>query len=77
MEKFTRTTVRELQTGDRFYKASDAKKQMYEIVERDVKKTAYRHYHFWALKDGFTKPDPLNGDTLVVFVRNSKDTIQF
>lgn len=73
MERNTTTTLALLQFGDRFYKLKDKKKMLYEKVEHKPKQTYYQTYRHWALKDGHRDPDPMRGDTEVVFLRNKNE----
>ena len=75
MERNTQTTVRQLKIGDRFFKASDKKRIPWQMVEADMKKTYFKHYHYWAKLDNCTKPEPLDGATKVVFLRNVNDKL--
>ena len=84
MERNTITTMRELQIGDRFYKASNKKKTVYERVEHETTKTKYQTYQYWAVEGCFQLTTTsierfakaFTGSTEVVFLRHKELAIQ-
>ncbi len=75
MERNTATTVEKLLIGDRFYKCTDKKKEVYTMVEGETKKTYFRTYRFFALKDKALHPIAINKDTAIVFLRHKEATV--
>lgn len=66
--------IRDLKIGDRFYKAGDKDKTVYEKVEHDTKITKYQTYSHWGAIDGMDKfPCAFKSDTMVVFLRNKTE----
>lgn len=47
MERNTRTTVKKLKLGDRFYKLGDKKKKAMQLVEGHVKATQFQTYKYF------------------------------
>ncbi len=76
MERNTQTTIKQLQVGDRFYKANDKKKTVYTVVEAEVKKTHFQTYKHQALKDGEQHPEYFKADTLVIFLRHKTEAYE-
>ena len=74
MKPKTATTARNLQIGDRFYKAKDRDKKVLEMVPHDTKKTYFQTYKFWCQGDYDKHPTPINGDTPVIFLRHTTQT---
>lgn len=78
MERNTITTMRELKIGDRFYKAADKKKTVYERVEHETTKTKYQTYQYWDLEGSLLLKatnleryaKAITGSTEVVFLRH-------
>lgn len=70
MERNTITTVGELHIGDRFYKASDKKRVVWEKVESEIKRTYYQTYKHFAITPGERFPVAMNKDSKVVFLIN-------
>lgn len=81
MERNTKTTMRFLTTGDRFYKLTDNKKTVLEKVPHEAKRTNYRTYNNWAVDTKYCKgtltedqielfAKPVNSDTEVIFLRH-------
>lgn len=62
--------IRELKIGDRFIKAGDKSKTVFEKLEHETKITKYQTYSHWAGVDGSKFPQAFKSDTLVVFLRN-------
>lgn len=75
MEKNTKTTIENLQIGDRFYKANDRHKTMFTKVQHESKVTHYQTYQHWALKDAERYPLAMKADTQVVFLRHVQATV--
>jgi len=75
MERGTRTNAKALAIGDRFYKATDAKKNVLQMVEHKPKVTKHRTYTLWCLPDGRDPryPDAINSETEVVFLRHTQE----
>jgi hypothetical protein len=73
MERNTPTTIGELQIGDRFYKCSDKKKQVWEKVESEVKQTHFQTYRHFAKQPGMRFPQPMNKATAVIFLRHKEE----
>ena len=75
MDRNTPTTVDQLQTGDRFFKAADKKREMWTMLPVLVKpkKTFYKTYKYQANKDGAPHPDYMNGNTKVIFIRHAEE----
>jgi hypothetical protein len=71
MQKNTATKFFRLQVGDRFYKASDRGRKVYEVVEAEKKVTSFRTYSYWAVADGSDELTAFKGDTSVVFLRHN------
>lgn len=71
MERNTKTEIRELKPGDRFYKAADRKKEVWEKVEDNAKQTRYQTYSHFAKRDGDKFSQAFKSDTLVIFLRNN------
>lgn len=71
MERHTVTTIDKLISGDRFYKASDKKKQAWQVVPGEVKKTHFQTYRFFAKRDTDKHPTPINKSTPIVFLRHT------
>lgn len=76
MERGTVTTVACLVPGDRFYRANDRKKEVWELIRRRVKKTYYQEYKYFAISHAFfcgnNPPKAMRADTRVVFLRHSE-----
>ena len=73
MLRNTQTTIDKLQPGDRFYKSSDKKKQLWTVVESDKKTTYLLTHKFYGLKDGQRHPEPISTNTLLIFLKNKTD----
>lgn len=71
MERNTPTTINQLRIGDRFYKAADKKKEVWQKVEHTVKITKYQTYAHFALKDGTRHPEAISKTTAIIFLRNT------
>jgi hypothetical protein len=72
MERNTVTTIDVLQMGDRFYKAGNAKKEMYTVVKVKPLKNKYFILVYGALKDGEKYPVHIKKETKLVFVRHAQ-----
>lgn len=70
MQKNTVTDITSLVPGDRFYKAADAKKEVWEVVEHDGKKTKFQTYNYFAKRDQDRYPSAINRNTQLVFLRH-------
>lgn len=74
MERNTVTTIDKLQFGDRFYKANDNKKTVFEKVEHKTLQTNFQTYRFWAfnttLPSRLQCPEALKRETSIVFLRS-------
>jgi hypothetical protein len=66
----TQTIAKNLVPGDRFYKLTDNKKQVLELVDHLVKVTKYTTYSLFCKADGERWPHPILSDTPVVFLRH-------
>lgn len=66
------TTAGNLSIGDRFYKASDKKKKVLQMVEHETKKTDYQTYNHWCQADDQIKPEAIIAKTPVVFLRHAE-----
>lgn len=73
MERNTQTTVRTLEIGDRFYKATDKKKTVLEMIKHDPKTTKHQTYNYWCKGDTDRHPQAIQGGTLVIFLRNKNE----
>jgi hypothetical protein len=73
MERGAKTTAKALAIGDRFYKASDAKKSVLQMVEHKAKVTRHQTYTIWCIPDGRDKryPDAIKAETEVIFLRHT------
>lgn len=84
MERNTVTTMRELETGDRFYKCADKKKTVYEKVKHETTKTKYQTYQYWAMEGSVLQTSAnierfakaITGSTEVVFLRHKELAVQ-
>jgi hypothetical protein len=63
MERNTATTIGRLKIGDRFYKPSDKKKEVWQYISFSNKK-------FNCKRDRELHPSPLSMDTQIIFLRN-------
>lgn len=84
MQKFEQTIAGRLKVGDRFYKATDKKKTVYEIVEGEVKNTHWRTYRMFccpavAMDNEYMdarlkayQNKPIQSDTKVVYLRSKE-----
>lgn len=72
MQKFTTTHFYKLIPGDRFYKAKDKSKKVFEVVEAEKKVTPFRTYSYWAKQDGSDVVTAFAGNTEVVFLRHNE-----
>lgn len=83
MERNTVTNIARLQIGDRFYKANDKHKIVFEKVEHETKKTAYQTYKHWAVEAKYCRgtltadqiemyAKPINSATEVIFLRHKE-----
>jgi hypothetical protein len=85
MERNTVAPIKDLQAGDRFYIQNDRKKEVRVKVERPVKKTHYRAYHYWSVLAAVYDNNadrlqhlhemhfkPHSGDTACVFLRHGE-----
>lgn len=72
MERNTLTTIDKLQVGDRFYKANDKKKEVWEVVEHETKQTHFQTYRFWATNGKLKYPEPVKKNTVLVFLRSKE-----
>ncbi len=70
MERNTATTIDKLKPGDRFYVANDKKKEMFEKVAHEVKKTNYQTYKHFGKKDNEKFPVAFKNDTRIIFLRS-------
>ena len=73
MQKGTVTKVYKLVIGDRFYKCKDRSRKVYEMVEAEPRRTAYRTYSYWAKQDNSDELIALKGDTDVFFLRHNEN----
>jgi hypothetical protein len=73
MERNTLTSMGQLKIGDRFYLKSDRKKTVWEKVESEVKVTNYQTYKHFAQLPGMNYPQPMNRNTVVIFLRHKED----
>lgn len=85
MERNCLTTVAALRIGDRFFKLSDKKRLVLELVQGETKRTHFQTYkHFCcpvSIMDNNRMPAQLkernfkaiNKDTQVIFLRNKED----
>ncbi len=73
MERNTKTLIKELQIGDRFYKCRDKNKIVFEKVYEPFKRTNYRTYANFAKTDVQLRGVPMNGDTEVIFLRHNEN----
>lgn len=64
MERNTATTISSLAFGDRFYKPSDKKKEVWQYV-------AYKNRRYECKRDNDLHPMPMLPDTNVVFLRGA------
>lgn len=85
MERNTKTTVYNLQIGDRFYKCNDKKKTILEKVEHSIKQTHFQTYRHWSMEAKYMGrvitaeqiekyAKPIKSDTEVIFLRHKNDT---
>ena len=75
MERNTQIEFGRLIIGDRFYKANDTKKTVWEKVQGDVKKTYFQTYRHFAVKADEINyinahPVAMKATTIVIFLRN-------
>lgn len=70
MKRNELTEAKNLLVGDRFYKANDKAKAVWEIVKHEEKKTAYQTYTVFAVRPGNKFPEALKANTSVVFLRH-------
>jgi L-rhamnose mutarotase len=71
MERNTATTIYDLQPGDRFYKANDKKKDVWEKVEHTMKQTNYQTYSHFAKREEDKYALAFKSNTQVIFLRNN------
>ncbi len=76
MERNTVTTIDQLQVGDRFYKANDKNKRMFQKVKAGSNgekyvRTRYKTYSHFAKADKELHPVMIERTTAVVFIRNA------
>ncbi len=72
MERNTKTQVKNLVIGDRFYKASDGKRTVLQIVPGEVKVTKYTTYDVWCKADADLHKQAMKSNTQVVFLRHAQ-----
>ena len=72
MLPYTVTFIHQLQTGDRFYRLKDKKKEVWEKVEGEVKKTYFQTYRHFAKRDNDKFYQPFQSATAVVFLRHKQ-----
>ncbi|QEM13454.1 hypothetical protein [Mucilaginibacter rubeus] len=73
MNRGSKTTIENLKAGDRFYKESDKKKQVWEITgEFEPAGQGKGFYYAYCLKDGGNPkyPDKLKSTLPVIFLRH-------
>ena len=66
MERNTATTIKNLKFGDRFYKPSDKKKEVWQYL-------AYKNRRYMCERDNDMHPTPFLESANVVFLRAAKD----
>ena len=72
MNRNTPTTIGQLKIGDRFHKAGDKKKEVWQKVEHKVKVTDYQTYGHFAKKDNEKFATPFKKETQVIFLRHAE-----
>lgn len=81
MERNTMTIAGCLQAGDRFYKAADKEKKVFQMIQHKTTVTQWQTYKYWCLPAGIADRNPnentvarfaeaIKRDTQVVFLRN-------
>jgi len=66
MERNTNTTIYHLSIGDRFYKANDPQRLVWEKVEPEIKGSLLH----WAKKDNHLFASTFRSNTEVIFLRS-------
>lgn len=80
MEPRTLTTISQLKPGDRFYRAKDKHKKVFQLIDHEPHRTSWRTYKFWCMpadiidrpvtsKDAYAQA--INKDSEVVFLRHN------
>lgn len=72
MERNTSTTIDKLTIGDRFYVATDKKKEVFEKVVHGERVTKYQTYKHFAKKDQDNFPRAFKSDTQIIFLRSKE-----
>lgn len=82
MKRNDLVTVVELKIGDRFYKATDKKKTVFEMVVGEKKQNHFRTYKYFCCEADLIERNPImkdrsykaiNKDTQVVFLRHQEN----
>lgn len=73
MERGTKTTINQLGIGDRFYKANDKKKEVWEVVQNERKVTKFQTYDYWIKKDTDNYPVAIKSNSAVIFLRSATE----
>ena len=71
MERNTLTFAKNLQIGDRFYKATDRQKTVLQMIPGETKVTFYTTYDLWCRSDTDHRPKAIKSDTQVIFLRHA------
>lgn len=71
MERNTQTTIKNLKPGDRFYKVTDKKKEVWQKVVCEVKVTKYQTYSNFAKRDIDQSSQAFKSETEIIFLRTN------
>ena len=71
MERNTNTTIYHLKIGNRFYKANDPQRLVWEKVEKEIKGSLLH----WAKKDNHLFASTFRSNTEVIFLKSKIETI--
>jgi hypothetical protein len=71
MNRFGTYKAHQLAPGDRFYIGTDKKKTVCEMIQHQPKVTPYRSYTHFYITNTNPKPQAIDRNTWVVFLRNS------